>query len=416
MYSLVNATTLAKGIEAQWKETDLSALLVKDVFNLFSKVYLTLSHPQAEGPVYVDMDIFRATYSGYEGTITALLTAWGDAALTSVSVLPSTTVKYVKYALAAQHGYDANPCVIGEDLPLNFPYAHMHDLQITRIDTTGIQTDLTLLHSHCLTTVDGYVHWTEAGADTTYVQDGAKTLRRSGDRHFGFVSFVGISPLNKIRITEDMIASTGPGVPLRDRIYLNLPNVNLENKSYLLVLGGYLISPKENVFWRNGDFSFALDINQINYFERFVESRNVLDFSSFGLTIGPDTANAVLAEELMSDFCIKKYLTHNQSFLVIIDTPNMARDRIPLKRMNVPGEFMTLQNPTLPLVVGYGRLAEYWKIQENNRWSIKIKDGIARHYILSTQSQDQLVLLSEKEFPEDTYRVSEGYFLKLGCY
>lgn len=405
MYSFVNAVCLARSIGSQWQNVDLSNILVFDIFTTYAKVYLELTHPDIPDAVYVDLDTLRQEFSSFNGTLDDLLIALDNRTLSTVQSLPSTIVKAAKYSDAFRSHYKIDLTKIGVVIPDNYPVDELDDLKITR---PLYQTDMSLLHTHCLISVNGYYHLTDTDGEKAFVYNGAKTLRKSRTNQLGILSFLDIGELKKVRLLESNIYPQVETASLQERIYFDV-NEDLTNKSYVLVLGGYLVFPSEGVFWQSGEQTFALDIHQLHYPERIQESNLYMDLTALGLS----TLDPIDPVELFSDAILKKYLTLMETYLVIIDTPNLITNKIFLRHSHLPGMFTAYQDPVLPLIVNYGKVAEYWKTQEDGHWSVTVMDSFLRQYILSQQPIYQQLSLSDHLLPHVPYQHSQGYLLEI---
>ena len=447
MYQFVNAVCLSRSIGSQWHDVNLADILVFDIYTTYSKVFLILTNPDIPDPVYVDFDTLRAEFSSYDGTLSQLLIDLDNRTLATVTQLPSTEVKVAKYSDAFRSHYKIDLTKIGVVTPDNYPQSELNDIVITR---PNYSTDLSLLHTHCLISVNGYYHYTDTDGSKGYVYDAAKTLRKSNNNHVGILSFLDIGALTKVKLLrdniypqqyllsnqfiQDTITSTdrimsedGSGYllaesngyilaehhsVLRDRIYFDIQE-DLTNKSYFLVLGGYLVFPEKDVFWQSGQRTFALNINQIPYPQRIYESSLYLDLTTLGLTsldIAPDAINT---EELYSDEILKNYLTLSQSYLVIVDKPNLITNKIYLRHSHLPGMFTAYQDPVLPLIVNYGKAVEYWKTFEDGFWSVTVEDSFLRNYILSQQPIYQMQTLNGHLLPHMPFWHSQGHLLEI---
>ncbi len=405
MYSFVNAVCLARSIGSQWHEVDLGPILVFDIFTTYAKVYLTLSHPDIHDNVYVDLDTLRVEFSSFNGTLEDLLIHLDNRTLATVPALPSTDVKAAKYSDAIRSQYKIDITKIGVVIPDNYPANELDDLKITR---PKYPTDMHLLHSHCLLSVNGFYHMTDSDGSSAFVYNGAKTMRKSRMNHLGILSFLDIGAIEKVRIDPLLIYPQTPTSPLQEKIYFDVEQ-DLTNKSCILVLGGYLVFPSEGVFWQSGERTFALDIHQIPFPERLQESNLYMDLTSLGLS----TLDPIDPLELYSDIVLKKYLTMMESYLVIVDTPNLITNQIFLRHSHLPGMFTSYQDPTLPLIVNYGKVAEYWKTLEDNHWSVTVQDSFLRQYVLSQQPIYQQLTINDHLLPHQPYQHSHGFLLEI---
>ena len=412
MYNLVNSIAISRTIGSQWHEVDLSNASVYDVYSVYSKVYLILQNDALPNEVYVDLDSLRYEFSSYSGTMSELLIELGNRTLVTVDSIPSDTIKVAKYSDAIRSQYKIDVTKIGVVIPENYPESELHDLVITR---PKYDTDLSLVHSHCLVSVNGYYHMTDTDGSKAYVNKGADTMRKSGSNHLGMLSFLDIGELTKVKLNPDNILGQTDTSPLSEKIIFSVEE-ELDDKSYILVLGGYLVFPSDNIFWRNGTHSFTLDLNKLPYLERLYESNNYLDLTDLELTEQTINPDAINIEEVWSDRVIKNYMTLSQSYLVIIDTPNILTNKIHLRHCSMPGMFTAYQDPVYPLMVGHGKVAEYWKVAEDGFWSVTVQDSFYRNYIISNQNSAILENVNNNLVPNKPFYHSRGYLLEISSY
>lgn len=380
------------------------------IFSAYRKAYLVLHNPVLPNDVYVDIDVFKPEYTSYTGTLNELLVQIGDTALPTVPTLPTTQIKYAKYSDAFQVGYIADLTVIGEQPPPNFPRSSMNDLFVIR---PKYKTDMTLIHSHCLVTVNGFLHRTDANTEKAYIVDGGRTFRHQRDNQFGILSFLDIGAVTKIPITDEMILNLDSENPLYDGTIINLQGHDIENKTVLMSVGGYLTLPEPGVFWQNSDTSVALNLSQTPYVQRYVESSYYLDLTSLGLDESYMNPSLVNVPQLTSDAVIKKYLNLSQSFIIVIDTPNLYFNRKYLGAARLPGEFITYTKPTYPLFVNYGKMVEYFTSEEDGQWHLAVRDSYYRNFIFNYQDGDKLNDVSDQKLPMNVFYHSKGFFLEI---
>lgn len=412
MYTFINAICLSRSIGSQWHEVDLTDILVYDIYVQYSKVYLILHNDILETDVNVDFDSLKIQYSSYNGTLSELLISLGNIALTTVETIPSTEVKYAKYSDAFRSKYKIDIARAGIVTPDSYPVDDMHDLMITR---PGFSTDVSLLHSHCLLSVNGFYHMTDADDSKAYVYNGADTMRKGRNNQLGILSFLDVGALTKIKLQKDNIVGQTAESPLSEKIYFSVSE-DLDNKSYILVLGGYLVFPETDIFWRNGTHSFALDLNRLRYLERIYEASLYMDMSALGLTSQSFAPDAINVQEVWSDAIIKNYLTLSQSYLVLVDIPYLLTNKIHLRHASLPGMFTAYQNPVYPLIVNDGKVAEYWKVHEDGHWAVSVQDSFYRNYILSQQATTIADNINNHLVPNKPFHHSRGYLLEIAGY
>lgn len=417
MYIYNDSNYLIRSIGAQWKkdsetELHLENISMYDIFTNYVKVYLILSHTDIEGTFFVDLDQLRLEFSNSGMTLNELLVFLDNRTLEYVDSIPSTSIKYARYGDAVRAKYKINTTIIGSQLPDNYPQKDKKDLVIERPVINGHLTDVTLLHTHCLISVNGYYHITDTDGIKTYVPEGGSTLHKSNNNQLGILSFLDVGAIKKVPIDINSIFGQTEESPLSEKVMFSVDE-DLDNKSYILVLGGYLIFPIDTVFWRNGVSSFALDLNKIPYVERLYESSLYIKLDDLELTEQITGDNVYSYPELWSDDVIKKYMTLSQSYLVVVDIPYLFTEKMFIKKTNLPGMFISYQDPIQPLVVSYGKVAEYWKTYEDGQWSVTVNDSFLRNYIISTQTDDHLIGVNNNMLPTRPFDHSRGYLLNI---
>jgi hypothetical protein len=412
VYQFVKAICLSRSIGSQWQEIDISNELVYLIFRNYAKIYLELFNTFMDENQNVDMDILRAQYSSYNGTLLQLLTEIGNTTLDAVPELPNTDVKHARYSDAYRSMYKIYPAQIGMILDENYPQESLPDLEIKR---PNYPTDLGLLHTHCLMSVNGYYHSTDSDGTRTFIKDGAITMRKGNMNHVGILSFLDVGEVSKINIDPANIFPENNTQLLKNKVHFTVPN-DLSNKSFFLVLGGYLVFPQEEVFWQVSDNEFVLDLNRLPYVERIYESGLYLDLSHLQLTDVAYTTDGINIDEVWSDRVIRNYMTLSQSFLVLVDIPHLTTNKIELRHSNLPGTFTSYQDPTYPLIVNYGKSAEYWKVKEGDRWAVTVVDSFMRNYILSRQPMSTLVNVTGNLVSFSPFEFSRGFLLEITGY
>lgn len=414
MYTLVRAVGLARSTGAQWAEVDIRSKLVYDVFNSFIALYMELSHPQLTSNIFVDIDVLRPEFGSFNDTIAAMLISFGDRSLPRVSGLPSTKVKFARYSDAFRARYNVNIADRTKQLPDNYPTEELNDLRITR---TGYDTDMSLIHKRCLVTVNGFFHATDTDGSVAYAIDGAKSLRKSGCNQMGILSFDSVGALTKHHFLDSEISPQTADAPLKERIYLTVPNtINIENKSVFLVLGGYLIPPQDGVFWQTGDNSFGLDVKRLYLTERIHESNGYIDLSSLGLTPTSTNDQHFSESEIYSDKCIRAYLKLSQSFLVVVDRKYLKWKHLAVHSHGIPGKFTAYSNPTYPLVGPYGKMLDYWVTEEDGYYDVSVADNDYRRYVFQSMQKNLLDSTTDQLMPQVPYRRGVGHFLEIAGY
>lgn len=409
MYQLIGSLCLGNTIGAQWETPDLTNVLMYSVFNNYKKFYLTLSHPSTPDLLYVDMNVLRTSVSGYSGSVSEWLVSIDNQALPTIPSLPNSLVRYAKYANAIQAGYLIDLGVAGLNYPENYPITSRVDLKITR---EQFSTQMKLIDTHCLLTINGFFHDCVASDTEAFALNGAVTAKLGNDNHVGIYSFLDIGSLTRKKINPVDIVPMELNSTLMEKVRFTI-NADLTGKSYFLILGGYLVLPEEDVFFQTGENTFSLNLNKIPYEERILESLNFLDLTSLELVNVDDSPSAVSIQNITSDAVIKKYMTLSQSFLVIVDCENLMIDKKVIKRAAFPGQFLSAEDPVYPLIGGHGKLFEYWKQQENNKWALNCRDTFYKRFVYTEGPRTRALYGSPALDTTRTFEHTYGFLLEI---
>lgn len=411
MYTLVTAYAVKNTPQAHWANVDLGASLLSDIYQTYRKVYLTLSNPVLLEDAFVDMDAMRRQYQGFQGTLNELLASIGSTSLPTVSSIPVASPKYVKYADAFSVGYKLKMVSnTGADVP-NTPDQH----SMLRLSRPSPATDMGVFYKNCLVSINGFFYQTDTDGTYAYVVDAGRSLLKSRQNQIGILNFLDIGELEQIPITEDMIfTQNDTGATLKERAYIRLPSTkSVVGKVPMLVCGGYLNFVGAS-FWQSGEDVFSVDFHAMRLLNRYYESLPYINYDYLGLTGTSLNKEQVSVEQFYSDEVLTKLLTGTQSFLVLVNTDQLFTNKVRLRGAKLPGMFVSEHNPTYPLMMGYGRVAEYWKTYEDKQWSLTVKDNLLNHRVFDYNNAEQARSVSDQRVPYQPFDFSRGYLLEIG--
>lgn len=409
MYQFQSGICRGHTIGAQWQALESADVFCYDLLSEFKDIYLTLTHPSQEGVIYVSLETLRSELFAYPGTLRTFLASISDRSLPHVDALPNANLRYVRFGDAVQSGYALNLGYAGIHYPEGLQAAAYPDVKITR---TQMATDMNLIDSHCLVTVNGLIHDTTADAKQAFALNGAVSARLQNKYHVGIVSFLDIGKLKRVKLDPLRILPFEAGGTMKEKISFTIDD-DLTGKSVFLVLGGYLVFLKVGSFYMNGEKKFVLDLNQLPYIERLLDSQNRISLAPLGLASINDKPNHISLDDVWSDTVIRKYMTLSQSFLVIVDTPYLAIERFPVQRAAFPGQFIVYQDPVNPLMGGHGILFDYWKINEQGRWSVNVHDNFYKQFVHTEASQHLVKYASDAQDSSRHYEHSQAWFLEI---
>lgn len=377
MYQLQGSLCLGRTIGAQWQTPNLRDVFMYSVLTEFKNIYLIVSHPAVTDPLYVDLNALRVEVSSYSGTVGEWLVDVGNRSLPTVDSLPNGKLRYAKYGNAIQSNYHFSFALAGLNYPPEASAANFPDLKMTR---PSVSTPMRVMDTHCLLTVNGYIHETVSNDIETFILNGGTSARKTGDTHVGIWSFLDIGSVTKVRIDPTKIYPFEPNGTMYEKLRFTVDE-DLTGKSVILVLGGYANFPSKVSFYPVGEKTFAVDLKQMHYEDRVIHSRNQIDLTSLELDEIDNAPNHVDLAQLRSDEVIKRYFSLSQSFLVVINVPQLFVNKIPVIRAAFPGQYLYHENPVFPLEGTFGKIFEYWKRQEGSKWSLGVRDAYYKKYM-----------------------------------
>lgn len=414
MYQIQQVIGLPIATGSKWIPVDVSSILVNQLFRQYKKLVMVLQDDvNIEDVINVDLDKLRATYSQYNNTLAVFIQSLGNGfSYPTLLSLPNSQVGYVTYNHAYQAGYKSNLAKAGINYEEGNDPELLTDIILTRpeleIDTQG-------LFDYCLPSVNGFFHQFDFDGTRIFVKDGGVTVKKSNNNQVGLYNFKALSKLTVLPVTEDKLSIPTGFSLIKDRVRITLPNT-YSVKSFFIVVGGYVIWPQTDVFWQDTDHSFILNLNRLPILERVLESRDYISLDSLELPVTDTAPNSIYLNALYSDAVLTKYLCLSQSFIVLIDTPNLFTNQIKVRAFREPGLFSTLTEPKYPLFLGTGRVVEYWKEPDGERWALTFTDNFRRMYMHYYDKLINLNLVQNQLRFDSPYHFSEGSLVEIGSY
>lgn len=410
MYTYLSSRLLPNETNAQWVEKDISQAIVKEIFIQYREIYLQLDRDGAA--IFVDLNQLRAKYASYNNRLSVLLQSLGNTGLDTVAGFPQGQNYYAVYQNAFRVGYSAKLAERGIYHAPGYPRELLPDIELSR---ELQETDLSLLHSHCLVSVNGYYHMTDTDGKRAWIVDGGKSSQAAATGHIGIYSFMSIGQLHKEALDIAAIEPSDTGKPLFEGAILHTTRP-VDNQSFFLVLGGYLVFPQPQVFWQITETSFGIRLKELRYLERISESLRYINLDSLQLTASDIHQQLLNIDELTSDAVIRRYFGLSQSYFVSVDAPPLFVNKKFLRQMKAPGIFTAFQEPRYPLIMGSGRAVEYWKVNEGHYWAVSAADSFYRNYIFDRQHLRTLSNVTPSNSFDRPFFYSQGLLLEVGVF
>lgn len=412
MYTVQSAVGVRKVSQSRWGTVDVSTISVLEIFNTYRELYLTLEANFTPDPIFVNIETFRLKYSTFEGTVEEMFDDNGNETFETITEIPLKTTKFAKFADMNQVGYKVLICGRNSPPEAGIPRADKIDLRIHRDNPA---TDMQNVYDYCMINVNGYWHFTDTDGEYLYVHEGGKATKQYSHCTLGMLSFAGIGKIKQVAITEDMLYKQQTNSRLYDTAYFKLPDdVDIEGKTVLMSVGGYLVMPDQNTLRQTGERTFSLKLKNLPLVERYYESRNWIDYEALGLDGSSRNESLINMTQFYSDAVMTKYLTMSQTFFVVVDTPELWSNKLFVARKGLPGMYTSGFEPQQPLMIGRGRVGVYWKIQEDGVWTMNVENNYLNRRVFGDLTTGKRVNVADSAFPSRPAIESHGYLLEIG--
>lgn len=317
------------------------------------------------------------------------------------------------YQLLNAAGYRFNICKAGRSVYDCLSYLYKDNFPDIEITRQGASIDTTEILNKCLITINGYVYNSEVIDNRLYVPNATLSMLKSRKNQVGMLSFDLQNNLVKIPIVPDMVVKDPP-YTLYQRAIISFPQPVIKP---VLILGGYLVFEDPSYFYRISDDTYVLKLELLPFMERLYETqryRNI--FSELDVQVSPNNPSALDPTEVTSDDTITKYLTLFNSFLVDLGVQSLNIDKVYLERSNIPETFRTQILPNKPLIVGYGKIAEYtYRQNVDTMYTVYTTDSYYNNHLLSYLDPNDIKIYNDHRDPRTTYYLSPAFFLSINA-
>lgn len=408
-YTLIAAKAKLIGYGQIHLDVDLSTLTIKDIFTTYNSVILTLGNSFLGHSVYLNLINRPSIIIDHLLTIPQWLIANGNATLPTTDITPNYTSTYVYYRDALRSNYD-----IERVTPDGHPTTS--SIESDRIDLllTRAGTDYLEMAKYCLVTVNGLLHRTEGSVDGLIVRHGSASSIIADATNVGILSFANLADFTIIPITDGMVYKQNNRQFLATAAYINT-GVDLTGKTPLLVIGGHLQLPKQNPNYHIvGNSEIKVDIGKLGIAQlafRIVKSMDVQALKSY---FEISAVNTLAVSDLQSDDFITALLTLTQSFIVLVNTPDLYTKSVMVESTDLCGSFITNEEPVYPLMTDSGRIEPYWTTTSWDKAILHTPANLRPRYRFETTDWINQVVIDDSLLSDTPYTYDTGYLIKLG--
>ena len=414
MYTFVRSWLNPVSPELPYHNVDLRNVTVATLLDEYIDGYIELTHTALKGSVFVDLQTIRESDLPMNTSLkfSTWINTLGNRRIPTMSSKPVYETNRVYYRDAV-----LCDCKIDVTVPYRLPN---DDAAIS--DKTNVYVEYppkyrSPLNHRVITTVNGMGHLNFPFEKGIQIVDGGRSSLRRGDLSVGILSFENVAELVQIPITEDIMSKITPATPYKEGFLLDL-NMDLSSHSFVLSIGGYLhfnpkflkvISPETGVV--------RVDLGLIDVPLCINKSKHLIDLAPLGVHDTSDTNDEsyglLRVQDVYSDIVMKKWLTLPQSFIVVVNTPNLTVSTKQAHWTGLYGVYEYHENPTMPLLDHYGRLPEYWVKKQNGVWVLLVEDTLYKEHThaLADETEKQFVneampYHSEHQYPMSFLEIS----------
>lgn len=358
MYKVIKAVIRHKSAGSRLQEKDISQIPLNTLLLSYDLGYIELSHPSLRSNIYVTLDDLRS--SSLPKTNKPFIEWLGSLGALTIEgrlIEPEITQSHVTFVDAFQGGFDVSRMGRhGQPKEGKLPVDMLTDVYLDK--PMGHQTPI---QQRVLTTINGLLHLNIPYQSGLQVIDAGRTLEVSQDNHIGIISFETIADVHQIRFDRKRMATPDPIYGLKSGVILDLDR-DLTNVSLMVSIAGQLFGLDDTIEIINHRGLVRVNLYKLNLVELIQTSKAIIDLSSMQLD---DTMHALgaicIADIIEQDEIIYKLLELTQSFIIIIDHPNVT---LQTKRLDATGLDRIKEvnwNCRLPYRSDRGLLLAYWK-------------------------------------------------------
>lgn len=409
MYQYVKSFLKPVGVNQSHQDINVSLMTLGSIYKNFIDGYIELSNTAIDGNVFLSIDDLKSCDLPKRDNLTFeyWLSYIGNRSLPTTDTRVEYTTKKISHRDALQAGYELMTCSRDAHYDANLPQSEKKDLYLTK--STGA---IGLLRTRSLISVNGHLHPHRSYYRGICVLGGGESTPPTGNFLCSITSFATIGDVSFVPFTQSMIHRYAPATPYSQQTIIDTA-VDLSDKTVMLSLGGVLVTSGNLIEVVNPESGIIkLNLSRFDIVDAIYQSVGKINLESLGILDENSLANnyRFARAMLLSDEVVLKYLQLVQTFLIVIDNPNVQITKEPVSRTGIAGKFEVQFNPTLPLIDDTGRIVEYWTDAQNNGWYILHTNS--RWYkkrIIETKPVESIVALNQSMAVNDYYEIAPQF-------
>lgn len=391
MYTLVSAYLRAYGRNETWQTVDISGMALKDIFDTYFDGHISLLY---DGDyIYLLLQDIKESQKNLPVLPSMNFSTWlsylGSKTFVTLFDIPTYTTKDVAYSSADQAHFTIHKVSANDPEDTTGSSGPLTTLRLTKEDI-----DYDLLHTHVLTSVNGFYHINTPYETGLLIPGGGRSHDISQKAEVGLLSFAGIGSLQQIPITDEMITRPSSSVLYTRSVYIEL-GIDITNKSVMLSLGGYLhINDRSYDIISLNPGVIRINMDKINLVDRVFEMQKYIDVSDFKLSRSIQRPNTISVPELEGETQALRFVKMSQSFVVVVDAVNLHVDMLQVTSTKLPGVYEHMGEPRYPLQSNTKRQMEYFRKNEWGFWTMTVDNNISFNPLYRTTEWKERAIAS----------------------
>lgn len=408
-----NTYTLVKTMGRRFNEPaiidsiDAGDVSLLALSQMYYDIYFIITVKNLEGHRVLYFNDLPVSVQTGTQSINQYFTSIGNKTIKELSVEVPIHIRGEVYAWDVHSwGFNYDSIQLGAHKLANLVEEDKPDLHLYKKDTD----DHTFYGKHSLVSINGLIHYHDYSKSGWVILDGNKTrLKNPNKTHMSILDFTQVGEVKVKRITETMVRPSKPGIPLSESVYIDAGE-SLAGKTVGIVIMGYL-HLLDHTYKRISDKMIKVNINNIRLETLYYKAKDIIDLSTLSLTdFGNDR---VLGFEFYHDTVIREMLTLPQSFLVIIDNPNIAVLEEPVGHIGIPGRYESALPPIYPLRIGEGRYPAYKAVKEIDRWMLAVEDNIVPLQVRYQNKKDMFHMVHDRVYPINGETYATAHYVRI---
>lgn len=409
MFKYIKAIVEKPNSSDLWMEENLAYADVTTLLTYHKDVYVQINNIITNMDYWFNLRDLELEINQVQSGIT--LSAWimarGTQSFPYIDSPPQKSIGVVRYNDAYVAGWSIDSVhPSGNDVATMS--AEYSDILLARTDT-----DYDDALKHMLVTVNGFTHLTFRVANGILVKGGSASVMRSGENNVGLLSFKDVGEIELITLREDELYNPHAGGALIDEVWITM-NRDIGNRVPRLSLAGHMLWA-EDVVEIVGINTLKININKLNLPDMFFQVRKYMNTDSVDSVLFRDPSNPdnLRLQDLNSDDFVKKLFTMDQSFIVLVDRPNLHVEKTKLEYTALPGRYYCNQLPIGPIETTMGRMPEYRAFPEDVRMVIALQDNFTYRSMHETYEWRKEIAVDNQHISSAPRYYSQGHLLNI---